>query len=68
MRWMKPVIGDTRVKTKFLIIPRQMQDADRVNVVTKWLEKASWVELYRHAGINYYGEAIGKWEQLHWVE
>ncbi len=68
MRWVKPVIGDIRVNTKFLIIPRQMKDADLVNVVTKWLEKAYWVEYYKCTGFNCYGEPIGRWEQIHWVE
>jgi len=43
MRWIKPAeprVGDTRIKSKFLIFPKT------IDGVTVWLEYAYWIERY----------------------
>lgn len=48
MKWMskKPQLGDMRTITRFLLFPK------RINREVRWLEKATWVELYRYKCSN----------------
>lgn len=45
-----PSIGSTRVKSRFLLFPKQIDGECR------WLEKATWSEIYTFMG----------WKPLHW--
>lgn len=68
MKWTKPVVGQTRTKTKFLIFPKTLQDSDRVYVVTRWFEIVKIKQHYKFLHNSYLGDIIGIWENLHWED
>jgi len=68
MKWTKPTSGDIRIKEGFLIFPKELQDELRMNVVTKWMEWASWVECYTLVGYSVNGQSVYKWKPIYWIE
>ena len=65
MQWKvkkKPELGDERVVTRFLLLPRE------IDCTGKWLEIASWRQRYIH---DYFIDRcfeIRGWEDVEWVE
>lgn len=57
MRWKHPEFLETRIKTRFLIFPKTIENE------TRWLEKATWKEMYIK-GLS----STGKWEELYWIK
>lgn len=53
MRWQEPKLGDTRIQTKFLLLPLT------IGYETRWLERASWKEVYHSSGL---------WLPIKWME
>ena len=61
MRWAHPRHAETRVVTRFLLFPRVMRNVALGRDETRWLEQASWVQVYRDCGDNW------GWDDDHWV-
>lgn len=68
MQWIEPEPGAVRIKTRFLLLPKNLPDNDCLQSVTKWMEKASWYERYEDVGFNYYGDSIYNWVPMYWTE
>lgn len=66
MTWNKtkpPGNGDTRIKTGFLLLPKNINDEIR------WLQKSSWVQIYRHKGFNPFTLVYSfGWTNLYWYD
>jgi hypothetical protein len=52
MRWNEKKVGETRVKTRFLVIPK------KINGKWRWLEVATWHDEYD----GY------RWESCGWID
>ena len=63
MKWVEPAIGQTRVKTRFLFLPKKIQKT------TRWLELARWTQIYE-SRYNSSRKRNDKprWHNLQWVE
>lgn len=59
MRYKDPNPHDTRIKKRFLILPK------KINGETRWLEFATWEESYCHE--KYYSRTI-KWNVIRWID
>ena len=56
----KPKLGDTRIKSRFLLFPKTIDNT------TRWLERASWKELYDD---NIYNEFFSPfWSAIEWTD
>lgn len=56
-----PYIGQKRVKTKFLFIPKTIGDE------TRWLERASYLQEYTPVGLSMEG-TIQDWYDIKWLD
>lgn len=64
MRWperRKTQTGDTRIRAKFLLLPKT------VNGETRWLEKATWLEEY-DGSWKHYDLGFGEWRGVEWLD
>ena len=65
MRWKEscPEIGETRIRSGFLLFPKT------ANCETRWLEWAEWEEEYAlYPTTKIQGGLYGKWQPSSWVE
>lgn len=63
MRWEKTKIGSKRIKTAFLLFPKQLRNSDG-NLETRWLEVASWVQTFEW---TFGGESWANWRG-EWID
>lgn len=61
MRKQHPKRGARRIRTKFLLFPK------RIGYETRWLEVASWEEVYRIFFLPHTGEYLA-WDTERWVD
>lgn len=63
MRWRDRVeVGDKRVRSAFLLLPR------RIAGETRWLERSAWEEELRSAFTDFGWIAFYDWRPVRWVE
>jgi len=56
MRWHRPVDGQTRIKRRFLLLPKE------IKLEVRWFEIARWEEMYS-ADL-----ACGGWYKTRWID
>lgn len=56
-----PIVGDKRIKHRFLILPKT------IGKRTRWLEWAKWCQEYKTVHYYYYGD-VTKWFNEIWVD
>lgn len=51
----KPKMGETRIKSKFLFLPK------KINNQWRWLEKATWEEVFGYKKYDFKSWSANKW-------
>lgn len=66
MRWNEPKDGQIREVTRFLFLPKTLWNYKIRDYETRWLEFATWKEVYRREN---WLKAILKseWRELDWI-
>lgn len=64
----KPYIGQKRVVSRFLFLPKELPIGSRIGTVeTRWLERATWMQEYTifhtSSGIDF-----DTWHDVYWIE
>lgn len=64
MKFKKPLLNDKRIREKFLIFPKEINDE------SCWFEKAKWEEVYAQTlrfGPNEWPTPILRWTPVQWL-